>query len=74
LAPCFFVKGAPNYGTFQTRVLVAAANVASLPDGTSFKEASLLPMAVATAWSGWYSIGLPRDTTYTAADKKGMLV
>jgi NADPH:quinone reductase-like Zn-dependent oxidoreductase len=31
-------------------------------------------MAVLTAWSGWYSIGIPRDTTYTAADKKGMLV
>lgn len=45
-----------------------------LPQGLSFTEASLLPMAVATAWAGWYSVGLPRDTAYTAADKKGMLV
>ncbi|KAF8588676.1 zinc-binding oxidoreductase-like protein CipB [Ramaria rubella] len=73
-APCFFVKGAPDYGAFQTRVLVPAVNVTPLPKGMSFNEASILPMAVATAWSGWYSIGLPRNTAYTAADKKGMLV
>ena len=73
-APCFFTKGLPDYGAFQTRVLVPAANVVPLPPKISFNEASLLPMAVVTAWSGWYSIGLPRDTAYTAADKKGMLV
>lgn len=73
-APCFFTKGLPDYGAFQTRVLVPAANVVPLPQGVTFNEASLLPMAAVTAWSGWYSIGLPRDTAYTAADKKGMLV
>ncbi|MCJ1363200.1 hypothetical protein MMC16_002307 [Acarospora aff. strigata] len=73
-APCFFVQGAPNYGGFQTRVLVPAANAVPLPPGMSFNEASLLPMAVATAWSAWYTLGLPRDTAYTAADKKGMQV
>jgi hypothetical protein len=31
-------------------------------------------MAVATAWAGWYTIGVPRDTAYRAANKKGMLV
>jgi NADPH:quinone reductase-like Zn-dependent oxidoreductase len=31
-------------------------------------------MAVLTAWSGWYSIGVARDTKYTAADRQGMLV
>lgn len=40
----------------------------------SFNEAALLPLAVITSWAGWYRIGLPRDTAYTAADKKGMLV
>ncbi len=73
-APCFWEKGAPDYGAMQTRVLVPAANSLTLPDGMSFTEAALLPMSVATAWAGWYSIGLARDTAYTAADKKGMLV
>ncbi|CAF9927304.1 MAG: hypothetical protein ALECFALPRED_003682 [Alectoria fallacina] len=73
-APCFFTKGLPDYGAFQTRVLVPAANVVPLPPKMSFNKAALLPMAVITTWSGWYSIGLPRDTAYTAADKKGMLV
>ena len=45
-----------------------------LPHGLGFKEASILPMAVATAWAGWYTIGVARDTMYTAKDKKGMLV
>lgn len=73
-APCFFVNSDPDYGAYQTRVLVPAANVVPLPQGMSFNEASLLPMAVLTAWSGWYAIGVSRDTAYTAADKKGMLV
>ncbi|CAF9941960.1 hypothetical protein IMSHALPRED_003118 [Imshaugia aleurites] len=73
-APSFFTKGLPDYGAFQTRVLVPAANAVPLPSRMSFGEASLLPMAVVTTWSGWYSIGLPRGTAYTAADKKGMLV
>jgi len=73
-APSFFAKGAPDYGAFQERVLVPASNVTPLPDTVSFNDASILPMAVVTAWSGWYSIGLARDTKYTAADKQGMLV
>lgn len=73
-APCFFYHGAPDYGAFQEYVLVPAGNAAPLPDGMSFNEGSVLPMAVATMWSGWYSIGLPRETTYSPADKKGMLV
>jgi NADPH:quinone reductase-like Zn-dependent oxidoreductase len=73
-APCFYMQGAPDYGALQTRVLVPAVNVVPLPHGMSFNAASLLPMAVATAWAGWYSIGLPRETAYTVSDKKGMLV
>ncbi|KDQ06000.1 hypothetical protein BOTBODRAFT_39851 [Botryobasidium botryosum FD-172 SS1] len=73
-APCFFHKGAPDYGAFQARVLVPAANAVPLPERLSFNEASLLPMAVTTAWAGWYSIGVARDTAYTPADKKGILV
>jgi len=73
-ASCFFMQGDPDYGAFQTCVLVPAANAVPLPQGLGFVEASLLPMAVMVAWSGWYRNGLPRDTAYTAADKKGMLV
>lgn len=72
--PCFFEHGAPDYGAFQEKVLVPASNVVILPDNVSYPEASLLPMAVVTAWSGWYSIGIARDTKYSAKDKKGMLV
>jgi len=73
-APCFFKQGAPDYGALQTRALVPAVNAVPLPKVMSFNEASLLPAAIETAWAGWYSIGIPHDTAYTAADKKGMLV
>ncbi len=73
-APCFFAQGAPDYGALQTRVLVPAVNAVELPERMTFNEASLLPMAVVTAWSGWYTIGLPLDVAYTAPDKQGMLV
>ena len=73
-APTFFKQGAPDYGAFQTRVLVPSANAVVLPKDMSFNEASLLPMAVVTPWSGWYSISLPYDTSFKPADKKGMLI
>ncbi|GAD99985.1 hypothetical protein BC1G_01379 [Paecilomyces variotii No. 5] len=73
-APCFYTKGKPDYGALQTRVLVPAANALEIPQGMSFNEASLLPMAVSTAWAGWYSIGLPFDTSYKESDKKGVLI
>ena len=73
-APCFFTKGLSDYGAFQTRVLVPATNATPLPSNISFNEASLLPMAVGTAWSGCYSAGVPRDTAYTPQDKKGILI
>lgn len=73
-ATSFYSKGLPNYGSFQTHVLVPSANVVPLPSNISFNEAALLPMAVATAWAGWYTVGLSRDTAYTAKDKKGLLV
>jgi NADPH:quinone reductase-like Zn-dependent oxidoreductase len=73
-ASCFYDAGALGHGALQTRVIVPATNAVPLPYGMSFNEASLLPMAVETTWAGWYSIGLARDTKYTAADKKGMLV
>ncbi|KAI9801725.1 MAG: hypothetical protein M1833_002407 [Piccolia ochrophora] len=73
-APCFFKQGAPDYGALQTRVLVPAANAVPLPQKMSFNEGSLLPMAVTTVYSAWYSIGLPRETAHTASDKLGILI
>ena len=73
-APCFYSKGAPDYGAFQSLVLVPAANVTPIPHGTSFNEASILPMAVVTTWSGLYSIDIARDTAFKPADKQGFLV
>lgn len=73
-APFFFTRGAPDYGAFQERVLVPATNAVEIPDKLSFNEASILPLAVLTAWTGWYSIGLPLNTSYKESDKKGVLV
>lgn len=74
-APAFFVQGAPDYGAFQAKALIPASNVTPLPDSVSFNEASLLGMSVVTAWCGWYTVGLPlRDSIYTSADRKGVLV
>jgi len=69
-------QGNPDYGAFQTHVLVPATNVTPLPDTISFTEASLLPMATYTPMAGWYQLGLPQVTTpiHTDADKKGMLI
>jgi NADPH:quinone reductase-like Zn-dependent oxidoreductase len=74
LAPCFAMQGLPDYGAFQKFALVPAVNAAPIPDSLSFKEASVLPLAALTTWSGWSTVGLPRDTAFTAADKKGLLV
>ncbi|KKK21442.1 hypothetical protein P175DRAFT_0512856 [Aspergillus ochraceoroseus IBT 24754] len=57
-ASAFFENGLPDYGAFHL----------------SFEEAAMLPMAVLTAWDGWYVIGIPHDTKYTPEDKKAMLV
>ncbi|OJD28653.1 zinc-binding alcohol dehydrogenase domain-containing protein cipb [Diplodia corticola] len=73
-APCFFTQGAADYGAFQTRVLVPAANAVALPERVDFDEASTLPMAVATAWSGLYTLGVPRETAFKHVDKQAFLV
>jgi NADPH:quinone reductase-like Zn-dependent oxidoreductase len=58
----------------QECVLVPYQNVALLPDSVSFREGSLAPMAVITAFNGFSTIGLPLDPHYTPADKKGLLI
>jgi NADPH:quinone reductase-like Zn-dependent oxidoreductase len=73
-ATSFYAKGSPDYGGFQKRLIVPAANATPLPESLTFNEGAMLPMAVETAWAGWYTIGVARDTKYTAADKKGLLL
>ncbi|KAI0169417.1 GroES-like protein [Hypoxylon sp. FL1284] len=73
-APTFFVRGAPDYGAFQEKLIIPATHVTPIPDAISFNEAAILPMAVVTAWSGWWSIGLPSDTSFAPSDKQGLLV
>lgn len=74
-ASSFYKGGDPNYGALQARVIVAASATVPLPEKISFNEGSLLPMAVATAWAGWWSSDLAaRGTKNTAADKQGLLV
>uniref|UniRef100_A0A8H7XXI3 Enoyl reductase (ER) domain-containing protein n=1 Tax=Psilocybe cubensis TaxID=181762 RepID=A0A8H7XXI3_PSICU len=76
-APTFLLNGSPNYGAFQERVLVPDHFVTPLPNGrVSFNEASILPMALLTAWTGIvYQLGIPTSTTpYKPSDKQGLLI
>ncbi|KAI8957426.1 GroES-like protein [Daldinia sp. FL1419] len=73
-AQAYFTQGDPDYGAFQKRPVIPARNATPLPDYISFNEAAALPMAVATTWSGWETVGLPRDTSYSPSDKQGLLV
>ena len=73
-APSFFMKGAVDYGAFQKRVLVPSENAVPLPENMTVNEASVIPMAAQTAWSGLMQMGITRNMTFTATDKKGILV
>lgn len=73
-ANTFYAQGSPDYGAYQKLALLPASHVAPIPDSLSFNDAALLGMAVVTAFSGLYSVGLPRDTHFKPADKQGMLV
>ncbi|PTU16804.1 hypothetical protein P175DRAFT_0519671 [Aspergillus ochraceoroseus IBT 24754] len=57
-ASAFFENGLPDYGAFHL----------------SFEEAAMLPMAVLTAWDGWYVIGIPHDTNTRLRIRKPCLV
>jgi NADPH:quinone reductase-like Zn-dependent oxidoreductase len=60
-------------GPFQTRVVVSAENAVEIPESMGFKEASTIPMAVVTVWAGWYPMGLPKDSSFKAAEKMWLL-
>jgi NADPH:quinone reductase-like Zn-dependent oxidoreductase len=73
-APCLFEQGQPDYGALQEKVLVPSAYATPLPDSISFSQASLLPMAVLTAWRGLSINSVPRTASYSTADKKAILI
>ncbi|KAF8860069.1 GroES-like protein [Acephala macrosclerotiorum] len=70
----FFEKANNDYGAFQEFVLAKKWMITPLPENVSFSQGAMLPMAVSTAWNGWFALEIPRDTKYTPKDKKGMLV
>ncbi|KAK9449309.1 chaperonin 10-like protein [Limtongia smithiae] len=73
-APSVFTEAAPDYGGFQTKVLVPATYAMVLPDSLKFSEATLLPASVLTAWTAYHVLGLPFTTSYKPDDYMGMLV
>ncbi|CZR55004.1 related to toxD protein [Phialocephala subalpina] len=70
----YFENANNDYGAFQKFVLAKKWAVTPLPDGVSFSQGAMLPMAVSTAWNGWFGLEIPRDTKWQPEDKKGMLV
>ncbi|KAJ3133530.1 hypothetical protein HK100_004360 [Physocladia obscura] len=64
----FDKKGSPDYGGFQEFVIVPAELVSPIPDDLSFNEAALLPMAVHTAWCGFYQLGITKANFETFAN------
>jgi NADPH:quinone reductase-like Zn-dependent oxidoreductase len=70
----YFHNSDPDYGAFQKRVIVPVEKVFLLPESIGFNEGTLLPMGVSTAWSGFYSIGIVRDTQFKPEEKKGIVV
>lgn len=73
-ASAFFEGGNANYGAFQGKVIVPSSAVCPLPALTSFTEAAMLPMAVETAWSGYWTIGMSFDMKVKPEEKRGILV
>lgn len=73
-ASAWNAHSAPDYGSFQKRVLVSSSIATPLPHGISFNEAALLPMAVNVAWSGLKHLNIPLDAEYKSAEKQGLLI
>jgi NADPH:quinone reductase-like Zn-dependent oxidoreductase len=71
MAPAFYKQGNPDYGGFQTRVVVPVQNVCAIPDQLSLYEATILPMACVTSWSAMYTLGVDENTASVA---QGFLV
>lgn len=73
-ASTFFEGGNANYGAFQEQVVVPFSAVCPLPASMEFNEAAMLPMAVQTAWSGYWTIGIPFNMKLEPEEKVGILI
>jgi NADPH:quinone reductase-like Zn-dependent oxidoreductase len=73
-APAFFMKGSPNYGAFQEKVVIPEQYVTSIPISISYNEAAMLPLAVSTSWHAFLNLGIRRDVVYRMSDKKAILI
>ena len=63
-----------DHGAFQEYVVVPTMAVTKLPDSIPLNEASMLPLAVYTAWYGMLVNEIPRETKYQLSDNKGILL
>ena len=74
LATSFYKNGSADYGAFQEFALAEWQGVVALPQSLSFEEGAVFPLAVATALSGWTSIGVPLTQKHSPADKQAVLI
>lgn len=58
-APSYYEKGKIEYGAFQQYACVWKEKVTAIPDHMSFAEASMVPVALYTAWHAFYTLGMP---------------
>ncbi|KAL2151250.1 hypothetical protein VTH82DRAFT_6348 [Thermothelomyces myriococcoides] len=74
LATGFYCNFSPDHGAFQQYALAQSETVVPLPDGLSFEEGAICPLATVTALSAWTSIGIPLSTRYAPEDKEAVLI
>lgn len=73
-ASAFWKAGNADYGGFQRFALARKEAVAPLPDGLSFEQGAICPLAAATALSAWTSAGIPLSTRHNPEDKQAVII
>ncbi|KAJ3345432.1 hypothetical protein HDU83_004092 [Entophlyctis luteolus] len=73
-AESFKNGGLPDYGAFQSRVLVESTLVAEIPDHLGFAGAAALPLATVVAWSGLWKLGFTPAVLDTLPRKPAILL
>lgn len=64
----------PNGGAFQEYVIAPVETVTPIPADITFNEASILPLAMFTAWHAIFGLDIPRESVFQLSDKKGILI
>lgn len=73
-ASSFYQAGSPDHGAFQKFALAQSEGVIPLPDGLSFEQGAVFPLAVMTALTAWTTIGISLDTRHSPSDKQAVLI